>query len=223
MKAMILAAGLGTRLQPLTIHTPKPMLKLGGEPLIGHQLRALARAGATDVMINLHHLKEQITDYVGSGDRFGVSVHYSHEEQLLETGGAIRKVLPWFGGHPFWLLNGDIWSNFDFADLPQHIAPHSAHLVLTPTPSHRNHGDFEYHNGAITGRGEAYVYCGIACLHPDIISPSDHPSTFSLRDIFFALIQERRLSAQIHRGEWQDIGTPSQYTELLRKYPNPEG
>ena len=247
VKAMILAAGLGTRLLPLTRTVPKPMLKLAGEPLIGHQLRALSRGGVSDVMINLHHLKEQIIAYVGTGEKFGVSVHYSEEDQLLETGGAIRKILGFFEESPFWLLNGDIWTDFEFKNLPNRVPERTAHLVLTPTPEHREHGDFEFAKGKVVARGEPYVYCGIACLHPSIMRTSEpqqsdqelgdrdlnnqalnnqeegdqeYGEIFSLRDIYFALMAEGRLNAQIHQGSWHDIGTLPQYEALLAKHPN---
>ena len=220
MFAMILAAGIGSRLKPLTENTPKPMLPVAGEPLIGHQLHALARAGVTDVVINLHHLKEQITDYVGTGQSFGVSIHYSHEPQLLETGGAIRQALPLFEERPFWLLNGDIWTDFDFATLPLEIPHNSAHLVLTPTPAHRDAGDFEWAEGLITSRGNTYVYCGIACLQPTIVSHVSAGTHFSLRDTFFRLIAEKRLYGQVHQGAWHDIGSLPQYQALLQQHPN---
>lgn len=221
MFAMILAAGLGTRLRPLTDQIPKPMLPIAGIPLIGHQLHALARAGVSDVIINLHHLKEQITAYVGTGKDFGVSVHYSEEPELLETGGAIRKVLDAFDKKPFWLLNGDIWTDFDFSTLPRTLPTGAAHLVLTPTPAYRQQGDFTWSDGLITARGNDYVYCGIACLQPDLFSGIDPGSHFSLRDTYFKLIDQQCLYAQIHPGVWHDIGSLDQYQALLQQYPNP--
>ena len=218
MRAMILAAGLGTRLRPLTDHTPKPMLEVAGQPLIGHQLTRLAAAGVSDVMINLHHLADQIQSYVGTGEAFGVSVHYSYEPQLLETGGAIRSVLDFFEGRPFWLINGDIFSDFDFSRLPKDLANDTAELVLTPTPQYRKQGDFEYNDHRITARGSQYVYCGISALHPSIVADTPQGEAFSLRDTFFRLITEQNLFAQVHHGEWYDIGTLSQYQSLVAKY-----
>ncbi|MEM7096789.1 MAG: nucleotidyltransferase family protein [Pseudomonadota bacterium] len=218
MRAMILAAGLGTRLRPLTEHTPKPMLEVAHRPLVGHQLASLATAGVSEVMINLHHLAEQIQAYVGDGSQFGVSVHYSYEPRLLETGGAIRSVLEFFEDQPFWLINGDIYSDFDFANLPKRLAAHTAQLVLTPTPTYREHGDFECSQGQITARGNSFVYCGISALHPSIVADSPQGEAFSLRDSFFRMIEERALYGQIHHGDWHDIGTLAQYRELANKF-----
>ena len=214
MHAMILAAGKGTRLAPLTRRTPKPMLPLGGKPLIELQVATLARAGATRIVINLHHLGEQIRQHLGDGDRFGVEICYSEEPELLETGGGIAKALPLLGQDPFWLMNGDIWSDFNFSDLPTAPhAPHLAHLVLTPTPPERDRGDFEYHEGQVTARGTTFVYCGIAVLCAELFEGFD-VSHFSLRDRYFDLIASGRLGAQVHNGRWHDIGTVAQYQTL---------
>ena len=145
MKAMILAAGRGTRLKPLTDHRPKPMMEVGGKPLIAHQLRWLAEAGVSEVIINLHHLGEQIEAYVGDGRVHGLSVSYSREPVLLETGGGLVKALPWLGDEPFWLLNGDIYTDFPFRQFAKALpAGCLAHLLLTPTPAFRQAGDFEW-------------------------------------------------------------------------------
>ncbi|MEM9621785.1 MAG: sugar phosphate nucleotidyltransferase, partial [Pseudomonadota bacterium] len=133
MKAMILAAGIGSRLKPLTDQTPKPMLELAGRPLIGHQVAALSAAGVSEIIINLHHLGQQIADYLQDGSTFGVNITYSWEQELLETGGGIVNALPFFADEPFWLLNGDIFTNFDFHTLPARPAGKNlAHIVLTP-------------------------------------------------------------------------------------------
>lgn len=214
MKAMILAAGKGTRLAPLTDTVPKPMLLLAGKPLIQWQVEALARAGVTEIIINLHHLGEQITDHLGDGATYGLQITYSHEPQLLETGGGIVQALPHFDAQPFWLLNGDIWTDFDFANLPKRPAPGDlTHIVLTPTPAYRSAGDFEYHEGHVTRRGDRYVYCGIAVIHPALFEglTAEH---FSLRDLYFGLIGKGQLGAQVHTGQWQDIGTVEEYQAL---------
>ncbi len=216
--AMILAAGRGTRLQPLTDTVPKPMLHLAGVPLIEHQVRALAAAGVRKLVINLHHLGEQIEAHLGDGATYGLQIIYSREEALLETGGGIVNALQHLGRAPFWLLNGDIWTDFDFGTLPQDLGTARAHLVLTPCPEHRTSGDFECAHlrddyGPITGRGDAYVYCGIAVLHPALFAHRgiEH---FSLREVFFELIEARQITAQIHRGLWHDIGSLEQYEAL---------
>ncbi len=216
---MILAAGRGTRLQPLTDETPKPLLTVAGKPLIHWQIEALAQAGVTDLIINLHHLGEQIETSVGDGSTFGVKIVYSHETELLETGGGIIRALPFFENEPFWLLNGDIWTDFDFARLPtspgEILEGSSAHLVLTPTPGYREHGDFEWSDGRITSRGEAYVFCGIAVLSPELFV-NERRKHFSVVELYWDLIPTGLLTAQIHEGVWGDIGTLEQYEAITK-------
>jgi len=217
MRAMILAAGKGTRLAPLTHTTPKPMLELGGKPLIQWQVEALAAAGVTEVVINLHHLGEQIRAHLADGSHYGVHIRYSEETELLETGGGIVNALPLLRHEPFWLLNGDIWTDFDFKRLPAVPAsPDLAHIVLTPTPAYRERGDFDYAEGRVTQRGNSFVYCGIAALSADLFDGVD-PAHFSLRDLYFDLIKSRQLSAQVHTGVWHDIGTVAQYRALAEQ------
>lgn len=210
MKAMILAAGRGTRLKPLTDRVPKPLLEVQGRPLIGHQLEWLKRAGATSVVINLHHLGEQIRAYVGDGGKFRLAVHYSAEETLLETGGGIVQALPLLGERPFWVLNGDIFTDFPLRQFPAALPEQSlAHLLLTPRPSFRKTGDFDWAAGRITGRGNAFVYCGLALLHPALFA-GRKATPFSLSELLFKAAADRQLSAQVWNGFWTDIGTPEQ-------------
>ena len=211
---MILAAGKGTRLAPLTEHTPKPMLSLGGKPLIQWQVEALSQAGVSELVINLHHLGEQISTHLGDGGKFGLNITYSTEPELLETGGGIVNALPLLGEAPFWLLNGDIWTDFDFATLPTSPAGEDlVHMVLTPTPANRQAGDFEYANGRVARRGTNLVYCGIAVLSPRLF---DNPQQrhFSLRDLYFEAVADGRVSGQVHQGVWRDIGTLQEYESL---------
>ena len=211
-KVMILAAGRGSRLAPITDTTPKPLLPIQGKPLLEWQFRSLRRAGLTDVVINLHHLGEQIEAFVGDGERFGMQVQYSREPALLETGGGIVHALPLLGSEPFLVLNGDIHSDFDFATLPTTLAPNVlAHLVLTPTPAHRERGDFRLDDNRITARGDAYVYCGIAVMHPDFFTNAPQGAFSWTTDHFFHHIGELPVSAQIFRGAWNDIGSIAQY------------
>jgi MurNAc alpha-1-phosphate uridylyltransferase len=214
LKTMILAAGKGTRLAPLTDTVPKPMLQLAGKPLIQWQVEALAKAGVTEVIINLHHLGEQIADHLGDGATYGLQITYSVEAELLETGGGIVNALHHFEDQPFWLLNGDIWTDFDFSSLPTTPAIKDlAHVVLTPTPAYRATGDFEYHDGRVTRRGDRYVYCGIAVIDPMMFA-GVRLEHFSLRDLYFELIAKGQISAQLHTGQWHDIGTVDQYQTL---------
>ena len=178
MKAMILAAGRGTRLAPLTDQVPKPLLPVHGTPLIERQLHQLVQAGIEDVVINLYHLGEQIAAHLGDGARYGARIRYSRESELLETAGGIRQALPLLGDAPFVLLNGDIYTDFDFARLPAAPAGDcGAHLVLTPTPTHRG-GDFASDGSRVTARGEPYVYMGISVVRPEAFAPYP-PGPFS--------------------------------------------
>lgn len=207
MKAMILAAGRGERLRPLTDRIPKAMAEVNGEPLLAHQLRWLAAAGVRDVVINLHHLGQQIVDAFGDGREHGVRITYSLEPQLLETGGGLVKALPLLGAQPFLVLNADVFTDFDFATLPS--APPAgagAHLVVTPRPDFRTRGDFEVADGRVVARGDAYVYCCIAVLDPGALAGRDS-RPFSLRDVYFELLARGALSAQVFEGYWHDIGT----------------
>ncbi len=213
MKAMILAAGRGERLRPLTDTIPKPMLSIHGRPLLEHQIGWLRHAGITELVINLHHLGEQIEVYFGDGSRFGVRIRYSRERQLLDTGGGIVNALPLLGDAPFVLLNGDIFTDFPFSRLDGLPSWADMHLVVTPKPAFRAQGDFLFADGRITGRGDAFVYCGIAVLHPRVFA-ADEAAPFSLRDHFFQAIGTGRLSAEVWRGVWTDIGTEAQLKEI---------
>ena len=210
MKAMILAAGRGERLRPLTDRLPKPLAPIAGEPLLAHQLRWLVAAGIQDVVINLHHLGDQIEATFGDGSDFGVRIRYSREAERLETGGGIVNALPLLGSDPFLVLNGDIYTDFPLNGLsgaPPDDA--DAHLVLTPRPPVREQGDFEFAAGRVIARGGACVYCGIAVLRPELFA-GQRAEPFSLRDLFFAALARGQLSGQLWSGYWTDIGTPDQ-------------
>ena len=206
---MILAAGRGERLRPLTDHTPKPMVEVRGRPLLAHQIDWLNRAGIRNLVINLHHLGEQIEAHFADGSAFDTHIQYSREETLLETGGGIVKALPLLGDQPFLILNGDIFTDFPFSTLKPIPDWADIHLVVTPTPAYREQGDFEYNDGRITARGEAYVYCGIAILRPEQFA-GERVAPFSLRDRFFRAIESGTLSAQVWSGAWIDIGSQAQ-------------
>ena len=216
MRAMILAAGRGERLGPLTEHTPKPLLEIHGEPLIVHQLRWLKAAGITEVVINLHHLGAQIEAALGDGARFDVTIHYSHEPSLLDTGGGIQHALPLLGKAPFVVLNGDIWTDFEFSGLPVSLGTDLAHLVLTDMPPHRDAGDFDLQGDRVRRDGNrAMVYCGISVLHPALFDGATD-SAFSLRDLLFGAAGQDRLGGQRFAGTWVDIGGPDQLEAVRR-------
>lgn len=206
---MILAAGRGERLRPLTDQMPKPMVGVQGRPLLAHQIEWLTQAGITDLVINLHHLGEQIEAHFGDGAEFGTHIRYSREETLLETGGGIVNALPLLGDAPFIVLNGDIFTDFPFTSLVALPDWADIHMVVTPKPGFRERGDFEFADGRITARGDSYVYCGIAVLRPEIFA-ADRAEPFSLRDRFFSAIDTGSLSAQVWVGNWIDIGSQAQ-------------
>ena len=214
MKAIILAAGRGARLAPLTDTTPKPLLPIKGQPLIVRQLQQLRAANITHVVINLYYLGDLIERALGNGEKFGMQIAYSHEQSLLETGGGIKNALPLLEEEEFIVCNGDIYTDFDFSSLPNNLAPNdTAHLVLTPTPKTRERGDFKYSQGRVTKRGDDFVYCGISIFSRRIFTNSPE-GAFSSRDLMFEAIEQGQLSAQIHRSQWSDIGTLGDYQKV---------
>ncbi len=214
---MILAAGRGERLRPLTDRTPKPLLPIAGEPLIVHQLRWLERAGIHDVVVNLHHLGESIATALGTGDDLGVRITYSREETLLETGGGIVRARPLLGDAPFVVVAGDIWTDYPIARLVGALGNDLAHLVLVPTPAHRSEGDFGLDRDRVTrGVERPYTFAGISLLSPALFDNAP-PSPFPLRDLLFAASGACRLGGELWRGDWTDIGTPAQYEALQHR------
>ena len=210
MKAMILAAGRGERLRPLTDRVPKPMIPIRGEPLIVHQLGWLRQAGITEVVVNVHHLAAHIEQALGDGAKFGMHIRYSRERELLDTGGGILQALDWLRPGPFVVLNGDIWTDYGFAAL-RPPADAIGHLVLTPTPAHRQHGDFHL-DGDRVRRGEPerndLTYCGIAVLREALFDNAP-AGPFSLRELYFDAAAEGKLTGERFAGTWIDIGTPA--------------
>tara|TARA_B100000029_G_scaffold448183_1_gene470532 strand:- start:1533 stop:2195 length:663 start_codon:yes stop_codon:yes gene_type:complete len=216
MKAIILAAGHGKRLRPLTETTPKPLLPVNNKPLLSYQLQWLKRAGVREIVINLHHLAAQIKNYCGDGRRFGVSIRYSYEKELLETGGGIINALPLLGNEPFIVLNGDIYTDFPFQNLPKKLPPlTNAHLVLTPKPQQIGKGDFTFADGKITSRGNDYIYSGIAVLDPRLLAKFPKKK-FSLREPLFEAVHNKQVSGQVWAGQWTDIGSINEYLKLNR-------
>ncbi len=222
---MILAAGRGERLRPLTDHTPKPLLPVAGKPLIERQIEQLAAAGVTELVVNLHHLGEKIASTLGNGERFGLNIRYSRETSKLETGGGLLQALPLLGDGPLWLLNGDVLMDLPLAEFPTQLPAGSAmHMLLTPTPAFRAQGDFDFDGQWVTGWGEEVVYCCFALLEgalvKDFAQRHGNLRVFSMREVFAELIQERRLSGQLYCGDWIDIGSPAQLeaaTQLLER------
>lgn len=220
MKAMILAAGLGQRMRPLTDNLPKPLLSAGGKPLLQYHLEALARTGIKEVVINLAYLGDKIREFVGDGSRFGLQVSFSTEPEPLETAGALVQAMPLLGSAPFLLVNGDVWSDYPLAQLHQHILPPGikAHLVLVANPDFHPHGDFALDSqGLLTEETTLakHTFAGISLIDPQLIS--QYPQSrrkFPLSEVLRYGITQRQISAEIHNGLWSDVGTP-QRLQLL--------
>lgn len=214
MRAMILAAGRGERMRPLTDTTPKPLLPVAGRPLIAHHLAALAAAGITEVVINHAHLGDRIERVLGDGRDHGLAIRYSAEpEGALETGGGILQALPLLGDAPFVVVNGDVWCDFPFARLP--ARPDGlAHLVLVDNPPHHPRGDFALAAGRVRAHdGEALTYSGIAVLDPALFA-GHAPGRFPLAPLLRAAIDHDAVSGEHWRGRWVDVGTPERLREL---------
>ena len=212
---MILAAGRGERLRPLTDRIPKPLIPIGSEPLIAHQLRWLHRGGVRDVVINLHHLGAEIERALGRGGDFGVRIRYSVEPELLDTGGGIKNALRILGDEPFLLLNGDIWTNYAFAGL-RNLRPRAAHLVLKRKPPEKPRADFHIADGRVRrGPGDDLTYCGIAVLSPAMFDGAPD-GAFPLPDLLFKAAADGTLAGEVFEGAWIDIGTPDQLKRVRR-------
>ena len=228
MRAMILAAGRGERMRPLTLARPKPLLEAGGAPLIVHHLRALAAAGFEDVVINLSWLGEQIREALGDGGRYGLRLHYSDEgPEPLETGGGIFRALPLLGAGPFLVLNGDVWTDLDWAGLRERLAPGDlAHLVLVPNPAHNPNGDFVLERGRIVeSAGERLTFSGVGVYRAALFDGCSD-GIFKLAPLLRVAARDRRVSGEIHAGAWLDIGTTerlAQLDERLRQRGGPTG
>ncbi|AHL74085.1 mannose-1-phosphate guanylyltransferase [Stutzerimonas stutzeri] len=217
MKAMILAAGKGERLRPLTLHTPKPLVEAGGTPLIEYHVRALARAGITELVINHAWLGEQIEAYLGTGGRFGVRIDYSAEGEPLETGGGIHRALPLLGDQPFMVVNGDIWTDYDFAALAQPLGG-LAHLVLVSNPPHHPAGDFALIGDQVIEAGASaatFTYSGIAVLHPRLFEGCS-AGAFKLAPLLRQAMATGQVSGEHYSGRWVDVGTHERLAEVER-------
>ncbi|WP_148253543.1 N-acetylmuramate alpha-1-phosphate uridylyltransferase MurU [Aidingimonas lacisalsi] len=214
MKAMILAAGLGKRMRPLTDACPKPLLPVAGRPLIAHHLDRLASAGIRDVVINVSYRGEQIIQALGDGREYGLSIAWSHEETPLETGGGILKALPLLGSSPFLLINGDVWCDDEFRHLPR-LGDDLAHLWLVDNPGHHTTGDFHLDgHGRVDDQGnQRLTYAGIALIDPSLVKGQE-PGAFPLAPLLRQAIADQRVSGHRLVGDWVDVGTPERLAEL---------
>ncbi len=217
MKAMILAAGRGERMRPLTDHTPKPLLKVNDKPLIQYTLEKLVNAGFTEIVINVAHLGQQIIDYFGNGQAFGAAIEYSNEgETALETAGGIINALPLLGDEPFLVINGDIACDYSLSALLNQEFQ-LAHLVLMDNPPHHPEGDFNLSkNGILSEQGaDKLTYSGIGAYHPELFKQIPQ-GVVKLGPILRKRMSEQLISGEKHNGFWMDIGTPKRLEELKK-------
>jgi len=214
MKAMILAAGRGERMRPLTDLAPKPLLRVGGKPLIVWHLERLAQAGIKDIVINHAHLGAQIESALGDGSQWGLHIQYSPEKIALETAGGIANALPLLGDAPFLVVNGDVFTDIDFATLKLD-SPNLAHLVMIDNPPQHMAGDFVLLNEKVTLEGvKKLTFSGIGVYHPDLFASVVRGDTAKLAPLLKAAMIQGLVSGSYHQGEWHDIGTPERLHAL---------
>ena len=215
---MILAAGHGTRMKPLTDHTPKPLLKVGGKPLIVWQIEKLKQASFKDIIINIAWLGDQISEALGDGSQFGVNLEYSDEQKdgALETAGGIIKALPFFDDKPFLVVNGDVWCDYKYSNANPLKAEKLVHLVLVNNPEHNPEGDFTLSNTVVKTKGNnKHTFSGIGYYHPDLFKgfpQGKRPLAPLLREA----METNKVSGEYFKGDWRDIGTPERLEQLDR-------
>jgi N-acetyl-alpha-D-muramate 1-phosphate uridylyltransferase len=228
---MILAAGRGERMRPLTDHTPKPLLQAGGKPLIVWHIERLVRAGITDLVINHAHLGAQIERALGDGSQFGATIRYSDEGTALETAGGIAFALPLLtlpsppgggiegGGEPFAVVNSDIYCDYDFSHLPaiarqMYNSQDTIHLVLVDNPEHHPNGDFGLQTGRVTDTAPKWTFSGIGLYRPSLFALIPRGAKAPLAPLLREQIALGKASGEHHRGLWVDVGTPQRLDQL---------
>lgn len=219
MRAMILAAGLGSRMRPLTLTTPKPLLPVAGKPLIEYHIERLVAAGVTEIVINHAWLGEQLERYIGDGQRFGAVVHWSAETEPLETGGGIFKALPLLckeRGEPFLLINGDLFTNYPLAQLVNYTLERQslAHLVMVANPEHNPAGDFQLQQGRVKEQGDSKLtFSGLSLISPQLFDGCS-AGKFPLAPLLRKAMQSGQVSGEYFTGYWRDIGTPERLQDV---------
>jgi N-acetyl-alpha-D-muramate 1-phosphate uridylyltransferase len=218
MKAMLLAAGRGERLRPLTDTVPKALVEAGGKPLIAWHLERLARAGFGEAVINVSHLGERIVERIGDGARYGLRLHYSRERERLETAGGIANALPLLGPAPFLLVNADVYCECDFSRLKKvELGERLAHIVLVPNPPHHPAGDFSLADGRVGNEAAPrYTYAGVAVMTPALVAPVKRGEKAPLAPFLYDAVARGRLGGELYLGSWQDVGTLERLAELER-------
>lgn len=215
---MILAAGRGSRLRPLTDTLPKPLVEVAGEPLIVRHLQRLAAAGVHEVVVNLGWLGDQLRTALGDGSRFGLSLAYSEEGwPALETGGALQRARPLLGKDAFVLVNSDVWSDYPVAQLVQRAqqlaAQDLAHLVLVPNPEHHLEGDFGLARGRIVATAPRLTFSGLSVQRPQLLDGITEQGAFPVLPLWQRAIAQHRVSGEHHTGAWFDVGTPQRLAQ----------
>jgi len=214
MRAMILAAGRGERMRPLTDHTPKPLLMVGGKPLIVWHIERLAAAGITELVINHAHLGQQIEDALDDGRQWQVHIQYSAEVTALETAGGIAYALPLLGEQPFVVVNGDVFTDIDYVSLAL-PAGKLAHLVMVDNPPQHAAGDFGLDNGLVfESAADRLTFSGVGVYHPSLFDSVQHGQAAKLAPLLKTAMQQQRVTGQHHHGLWHDIGTPERLEQL---------
>ena len=214
MRAMILAAGRGERLRPLTDTVPKPLVEAGGKTLIEYHLDSLAAAGFREVVINQGHLGDLLPQKLGDGSSWGINIHWSDEQpEALETGGGIFKALPLLGTAPFLVVNGDVWTDYPFGRL-RAVKCDWAHLVMVPNPPHNPEGDFSL-QGAILGEtgSSSLTFSGLGVYHPRLFA-NCRPGKFSVVPLLRNAMRDHLVTGELFRGGWSDVGTLGRLEEL---------
>ena len=212
---MLLAAGRGSRLRPITDQLPKPLLCVAGKPLIIHHIEKLAAAGFNDIVINVSWLGDQIEQALGNGEKFNITIHYSREQTSLETGGGIFNALPLLGPDPFFVINAVIYTDFPVASIPTHMNT-LGHIILAKNPEHVPHGDYFLTNeGKIChqGQGLKFTFTGIGIYKPELFQDCV-PGIFRLAKVFESAIAAQQLSGEIYQGLWCDVGTEARWHAL---------
>jgi len=216
MKAMILSAGRGERMRPLTDAIPKVLLEVRGKALIVRLIEALARSGIRDIVINHAHLGHMIEAALGDGRRFGVAIGYSREAEALETAGGIAQALPLLGDEPFLAVNGDLFCDFDFSDLiGTALEQNLAHVVLVENPRHHPQGDFVLNGRQVADAGQPRLtFSGIGLYRPGLFTSIRPGSKGQLATLLRAAMARGLVSGEVHRGIWHDVGTPARLSAL---------
>ena len=232
MKAMLLAAGEGRRMKPLTDVRPKPLLTVAGRPLIEHHIVRLRDAGVTDIVVNVSYLGQQLVEFLGDGSRWGVELTVSEETAPLETAGGVVQALPYLGDEPFVLVNGDIYTDFPFATLRRvSLIAGGGYLVLVANPDHHPEGDFCLHehrlgfiedNASVSepaGSIQSMTYSGIGLYDPQLFA-AEAPGKILLRPLLDRAVAGALLQGELYRGVWEDIGTPERLASINARFPS---